>query len=190
MMAQMVPRADWLARNLSVSSSSSWTALLGSTCAVRNFASVASERQAAAAGGAQTTTLLSAPPGSLLQVSANLSPVSVSHVMGLEQVSVTADAGAWRVAGRPRPDRSNSQVVECAEALRTAAAAAADAPPSPLSVTVPDRWIDMDITSRGGPIRVSKLQEATLRVASGGGAVDLGSVRATDLTIATTSDSR
>ncbi|KAG2441240.1 hypothetical protein HYH02_010083 [Chlamydomonas schloesseri] len=55
-----------------------------------------------------------------------------------------------------------------------------------LRLSVPEKWISLDVTTQGCPLSVSRLVEADLRASTAGGPVRLGAIRGLDVRVDTT----
>ncbi|GLI65160.1 hypothetical protein VaNZ11_008612 [Volvox africanus] len=145
--------------------------------------------------------------GSFFRLVAGKSAVRIEHFAGWSDTATlegqTAGGGLWRAVPIDTASVTPSTLASVRQAYEvrqgvdgsksgTAAATAvavttppSDGAPGLLQLTAPEKWISMDVRTSGCSVAVSKIVEADLRVATGGAAVTLGSVRGLQVDIDT-----
>ncbi|GIL67784.1 hypothetical protein Vafri_21063, partial [Volvox africanus] len=147
-------------------------------------------------------------PGTFFRLAAGKSAVRVEHLAGWNDTATLqgqpAGGGSWRAVPidtgsvisstlasvrqvyevRQGVDGSKSGIAAAAAAVAVTTSPS-DGAPGLLQLTTPEKWISLDVRTSGSPVAVSKIVEADLRVATGGAAVTLGSVRGLQIDIDT-----
>eukprot|EP00195_Chlamydomonas_chlamydogama_P008097 CAMPEP_0202901448 /NCGR_PEP_ID=MMETSP1392-20130828/14257_1 /ASSEMBLY_ACC=CAM_ASM_000868 /TAXON_ID=225041 /ORGANISM="Chlamydomonas chlamydogama, Strain SAG 11-48b" /LENGTH=393 /DNA_ID=CAMNT_0049588009 /DNA_START=96 /DNA_END=1277 /DNA_ORIENTATION=+ len=125
--------------------------------------------------------VVATPFGTKIVVSSNRSAIDLKSAVGVDtsKIQATWPAGAthgtWSIK-QSRADKMTG-VVELKET--------SDQPGGRLTAIIPDKWVNVDITTKGAPVSVAKVIEASLAVSSKGGDVSLGTIRAYEARINT-----
>ncbi|GIL87878.1 hypothetical protein Vretifemale_15927, partial [Volvox reticuliferus] len=154
------------------------------------------QRASGADGAQQCVTEVPLVPGTFFRLAAGRSAVQIEHLGGWSDMATLqgrpAGGGSWRAvaldsgAVTPSTLASVRQVYEIRQEVdgskRWGGAAATITGPRDgalglLRLTIPEKWVGLDIQTSGCSVAVSKIVEADLRVATGGAAVTLGLVR-------------